>query len=367
MTDPISTRVIPSVSLAPLSTREVSAEFRRRLGEELELHISGDGQHDPAGFLRKYPPQFRIDLFGIQLYLAKCRQNTDIRFYVAYLVQGRRAYARLFYKDVSLVWRSASHIIRSADENWIGKGDIQVRREKGMEFIESDEATTDLPVEMQSALESLLLLSGKPKKDDVAPVLILRGAPDDRIAPYRDFTEPRRKAAADRRNLINGGRRVARFLRKTDPASLQIKEGFEPDFRRGILEVSESRSSLYGGMVQRYRILSKNMRIQYGFFAGPNQVWIGTLQSTTAQLSSFGVRTIDVAADEDFLLPGFEYHYLDDSEDPPEFISQIPKGFAGAASTVDPVRSDAAPWLERVPVIRQFRREVLGAKSKRAR
>lgn len=362
MPDPIATRVIPSVSLAPCSPREVSARFRKRLGQELTLRISGEGQHDPAAFLRRYPPQFRIDLFDTEFHLAKCRQNTDIRFYVVYLVQGRQAFARLFYKDVSLVWRSASHIIRSDEENWIGKGDVQLRRERGMEFIESDEATTDLPVEMQSALESLLLLSGKPKKDDVAPVLVLRGAPNDRIAPYRDFTEPRRKAAADRRNLVHGGRRVARFLRKTDPRSLRIQPGFEPDFRRGILEVSESKSSLYGGMVRRYRILSKNMRIQYGFFAGPNQVWIGTLQSTTAELSSFGVRTIDVAADEDFLLPGFEYHYLDDCEDPPEFVSQIPKGFAGEASTVDPVRSDASPWLDRVPVIEAFRRQVLGAK-----
>jgi hypothetical protein len=72
-------------------------------------------------------------------------------------------------------------------------------------------------------------------------------------------------------------------------------------------------------------------------------------------LSSYGVRTIDVNAPEDLCVPGYEYHYLDDSSDPPELYSQIPPGFAGDVSTVDPARSDASPWIERMPVIREFR------------
>jgi hypothetical protein len=50
-----------------------------------------------------------------------------------------------------------------------------------------------------------------------------------------------------------------------------------------------------------------------------------------------------------------EYHYLDDWEDPPALYSQIPAGFAGEQSSVDTARADASPWLERLPVIQEFR------------
>jgi len=58
-------------------------------------------------------------------------------------------------------------------------------------------------------------------------------------------------------------------------------------------------------------------------------------------------------------VPGYEYHYLDESVEPPEWVSQIPAGFVGAPSEVDDSRADASPWLERLPVIREFRRKVL--------
>jgi hypothetical protein len=64
------------------------------------------------------------------------------------------------------------------------------------------------------------------------------------------------------------------------------------------------------------------------------------------------VRTVDVVADEDVFVPGYEYHYLEDGV----LYSQIPPGFAGAASDVDPTRADASPWLEKLPVIQEFRR-----------
>jgi len=100
--------------------------------------------------------------------------------------------------------------------------------------------------------------------------------------------------------------------------------------------------------------------VQYLFFAGPRQVWLAPPQATTTELSSYGVRTHDVLVPEDLCVPGYEYHYLDCNEDPPLLVSQIPPGFVGAPSARDPSRSDASPWLERLPVIRAFRREVLG-------
>ena len=81
-------------------------------------------------------------------------------------------------------------------------------------------------------------------------------------------------------------------------------------------------------------------------------------QATTTELSSFGVRTVDVVVDEEICCPGFEYHFYDRSEDPPVLCSQIPPGFAGPAAPSDPDRADAAPWLDRLPIIRAFRRSL---------
>ncbi|MBW2396055.1 MAG: hypothetical protein JRG95_17510 [Deltaproteobacteria bacterium] len=116
---------------------------------------------------------------------------------------------------------------------------------------------------------------------------------------------------------------------------------------------------MYHGRLRRFRIASTNRKVQYLFFAGRRQIWIGALQATTTELSSFGLRTIDVEAPEELLLPGYEYHFLDEAEDPPEFITQIPPGFAGPSSKVDPVRADTSGWLDQVPVIQEFRRQVL--------
>ena len=124
---------------------------------------------------------------------------------------------------------------------------------------------------------------------------------------------------------------------------------------------------LYGGRLERYRILSANRRIQYLFFSGPLQVWIIPPQATTTVLSSFGVRTVDVVVDDDLCCPGYEYHFLDDTVDPPEFYSQIPEGYAGDGRPPRPVAG------RRVAVARQdagdpgVPPQVLGAARGRAK
>jgi len=107
------------------------------------------------------------------------------------------------------------------------------------------------------------------------------------------------------------------------------------------------------------RILSSNREIQYLFMAGPRHVWIIPAQATTTELSSYGVRTIDVVADEYLFVPGFEYQSAYGPGDVAEVLHQIPKGFAGEPSPLDPSRADASAWLDRLPVIREFRRKVL--------
>jgi hypothetical protein len=367
---------VPSVRPAPRSERQVAREVRALLAGGARLRPAGAARRAPRRLLSSgYTPKHLIELLGTRFYLANVRRNADILFFVAYVVPPARAQAgleifpRIFYKDGSLVWRSASHFSRSHAENWIGKGDVKTVVEQGEEFLVSAEETTDLPLEMQSALEALRGRVGKIRRDDRAVALVLRRAPDARIEPYPDFTAPRRRAQADPRNLVHGGRPVARFARRGDPASLRFVPGYEPDFAGGLLETSASKSRLYGGLLRRFRILSRNRRVQYLFFAGPRQAWIGACQATTTELSSFGVRTIDVAVDDDLLVPGYEYHYLDTAEDPAQLVSQIPAGFVGERADTDEWRADASPWLDRLPVIREFRRALLargrGARRRR--
>jgi hypothetical protein len=349
-----------------MAPRQVAAEFRRLIDEGARLRPAGEARRDPSSlFANGYAPKSKVELFDTIYYLTRLRQNPDIRFFVAYVLQrqsGNRApdvFPRIFYKDISLIWRSASHFVRSEDENWIGKGEARTVVEGAHEVTYSVEETTDLPLEIQSALETLSRRSRRIPTDERALALVLRRGPDDRIDPYRDFTAPRRRARSDPRNLINGGRRIARFTRRNDPTSLVFTAGFEPDFHQGILEVSASSSKIYGGSLRRFRIVSRNGQIQYLFFAGARHVWIIPPQATTTEIMSYGLRTIDVIADEALCIPGYEYHFLDDSEDPPVLFSQIPEGFAGEISEHDSARADASAWLERMPVIREFRRVIL--------
>ena len=361
----IPRRIVSSVRPSPLAPEQVRREFWRLSEGGGLLRPAGEARRDPRRlFSLGYTPKYKLELFGVRYYLGDVRQNRDIRFLVAYVVppegapSGQGPYPRLFYKDGSLLWRAASHFARSERENWIGKGDVRSVVVGGRRFFESAEHTTDLPLEIQDAVESVSRRASRVRCDEDALPLVVRRAGDGRLVAYRDFTEPRRLARSNPRNRVHGGRSIARFTRRNDPTSLRFAPGFEPDFARGLLAVSHSTSRLYAGRIARHRIVSRNREVQYLFFAGPRQVWIGHPQATTTELSSYGVRTVDVTVDDDLVVPGMEYHYFE-YEDPPVLMSQIPEGFAGAVSPVDPWRADASAWLDRLPVIQDFRRRVL--------
>lgn len=367
---PIPRRIVASVKRAPLTAGQVAREFRALLANGARFEVAGRARRDPERLLRLgYTPKHKLELFDTRFYLSNVRQNPELRFYVAYVVQrrpdggGDDVFARIFYKDLSLVWRAASHMTWEAGSLWIGKGDVVEYVEDGHVMEASDESTTDLPLEIQNVLEDCLRALERVPPDGRVLEQVLRRAPADRIAPYSDFSAPRARAAADPRNRIHGGRPVARFRRPGDPDSLEFVKGYEPDFESGVLERNRTRSNLYGGTLRRFRILSRNREIQYLFIAGPRHVWIVPPQATTTELSSYGVRTIDVAADSDLFIPGYEYHYLDEELDPPAWYSQIPEGFAGETCPADDQKADASPWLDRLPVIREFRRRVLGQRG----
>lgn len=362
MATALESDVLPS----PLTPRQVTREFRQLLDRGARIVPAGRARKDPTSLLSLgYTPKHKLQLFGTTFYLTNLREDENFRFFVAYILLPehqdswrRNLYPRILYKDSSLIWRSPSHYIRSEDENWIGKGDLKVGLVDGEELEYSAEETTNLPFEMQAAMDQISRRGGRVRRDLRALDLVLRRAPDGRFEPYRDFSEPRRAAMSDERRLINRGKYVASFTRENDPASLRFVSGFEPDFRRGVAAVSDSRSNIYGGEIRKYRILSKNREIQYLFVAGPRLAWIIFPQTLTTDLTSYGVRTIDVNAAEDLFVPGYEYHYLDATTDPPELFSQIPEGFVGEISEVDPSRSSAAPWIEALPVIQEFRRTI---------
>jgi len=366
----IPRQIVPSVPAPEPGSRRAEREFRARVAGGMQIRAAGKARRNGRRLLSLgYSPKHVFQLFDTHYYLSNTFQNYFLRFFVAYLVQppGRVAHPRIFYKDASLVWRAASHVGGDKGDLWVGKGDVSIRYQDGDELIDSREETTDLPLEIQPALETLNRIKRRVPTDHASLDLILRRGPASRIGAYRDFTEPRRRARSNPRNLIHRGRPVAWFERKHDPESLVFADGYQPDFDGGVLEVGGFGSKIYGGAIERFRILSRNRIIQYLFFAGPRQVWIVPPQATTTQLSSYGVRTIDVEADEDLFLPAYEYHYLDDSLDPPLPYSQIPPGFAGPASEIDPARADASPWLDRLPVVQEFRRKLLGTGRRRAR
>ncbi len=364
----IHTAIVPSVTRKELTCEQVGREFRDLIHHGAKLRVAARGKPTPERLLSLgYTPKHKIELFDTQFYLSNVRQNPELRFVVGYVVQQNRStgrseiFPRIFYKDLSLVWRSASHFCDD-DGLWIGKGATYVTFEDDHQIETSRESTTDLPIEMQSAVEDVLRWTRRPLSDDKIIGLVLRKAPEGRVRPYADFTRPRQRAAAVRGNLINGGRSIARFTRRNDPTSLRFAKGYEPDFKRGVLETSESMSRLYHGKLKRFRILSTNRKIQYGFIAGAKHVWIIPPQATTTELSSYGVRTIDVIADDDLFIPGYEYHYVEESLQEggePNHYSQIPKGFAGDVCEHDDAKADASPWLDQIPVIQQFRRQLL--------
>ncbi len=350
--------------------RATPRAVERRLHELLDagarLRPAGAAQRDSDALLWRYRPRHEVRLFGCRYFLTRQFQDDDIGFLIGYvaLEEGagvarrvRSVWPRLFYKDLSLVWRVGTHLIETDDDKWIGKGDVKWAVIDGEELLCSAEETTNLPLEIQGALDDASRAQAA-VEDGEAARLVLRNAPSHRIEPYADFTRPRRRAQAA--YAIHGGRRVAWFERPGDPASLVFAAGYEPDFAAGVLGFSRSASRLYGGSVRKYRILSLNRRIQFSFFTGPRHVWLNPPQALSTELSTYGVRTLDVECDEELWVPGYEYHYYDRTVDPPELHSQIPAGYVGEVCALDEYRCDASPWIEELPVVQAFRRAVLG-------
>jgi hypothetical protein len=352
---------VTGIAAEPRTPAEVTRHFRALIEDGAVLAPAGLAREEPEALLsRRYLPRYEIRLFGATYFLTGMRFNEALGFFVGYVALGgndghgiAKIYPRIVYKDSSLVWRVASHFVHDHQEYWIGKGDVRSETHGRDEFVSSAEETTNLPYEIQAALDDVSRRKRRVRDDD-AIELVLREGPSSRIRPYADFVAPRRRAAEQFQ--INSGRKVARFERRGDPSSLRFVRGFEPDFGDGVIEVASSASKFFGGTLRKYRILSSNRKIQYQFCETPTCIWINPPQGLTTALSIYGVRVHDVLADEALFIPAYEYHEPMNTE---RATAQIPAGYAGEPHPKDPHRSDASAWIEALPVIREFRRRVL--------
>ncbi len=150
------------------------------------------------------------------------------------------------------------------------------------------------------------------------------------------------RVAREFHGLLDAGAKlhVAGKARR-DPRSL-LRRGYTP----------KHRIDLFG---TRFYLSNVRQNPELRFYVA----WIVPPQATTTELSSYGVRTIDVIAADDAFLAGWEYHYFDPDLDPPGWYSQIPEGYVGRPCPLDPNKADASPWLDALPVVREFRRKVL--------
>lgn len=348
--------------------RARASSLKKRLLQTLksgyDLRPAGKARLRRDGFLPdRYPPLFALEVCGLTIYLSGLREYEGFTFFVAYVQMPRgsgrgsqQIFPRIFYKDVSLIWRSATHYVNTDNEHWIGKGDIKPVIEDGQEVWYSAEETTNLPLEMQAALDTASRRSPRSVADSDALGLVLRNAPENRVEPYQDFAAPREAALRDPTLLVNLGRPVAWFDESNDPASLRFAPGYDPDFENGLIDTSESSSFFYGGNILKSRFISKNGLIHHLIVSGPDHVWLIPPQSIMQTLTSFAVRPVDVEIDERVCLPGYDFHFLDTETDPPSWHSQIPEGFAGKPNPVDPDRADTLHWNEAMPIIQEFRR-----------
>lgn len=355
----IPTAIIANVEPSDRTPRQVGVEFRRLLEAGHRLRAYGQAKSDPEAMLKRYAPRFAVDLFGARIFLTNLRSAHDLKLMPAFVMlppsPGKTRpdiHARVFYKDSSLVWRAASHYINTPDEQWIGKGAVKWVNKNGVQGWSSDEDTTNLPFELQYALDEISRRSPKARHDEDILFLLLRNAPSDRLRPYHDFEAPRRQAMRHSVNRINNNKPVAWFRNDNDPSTLKFEPGFEPDFRK-VIDSSNSYSLAYGGAIRKYRIASRNRRIQFLFVHGKQHTWVVHPQALTTELSSYGCRTVDVVADEDLSIPGYDFF---DNDGSGEVENQIPVDYAGGVCPFDPDRADASPWNDRLPIIRAFRR-----------
>jgi hypothetical protein len=133
----METRIVSGVEPEDRTRAQVARRFRALLDAGAELCPAGRARDEPERLLApRYLPRHEIALFDTTFFLTDLLFDEALGFFVAYVVQRepgrtrgqgkvRRVHPRIFYKDSSLVWRVASHVVHDHEEYWIGKGDVR--------------------------------------------------------------------------------------------------------------------------------------------------------------------------------------------------------------------------------------------------
>ena len=193
----IPVEIIPNVKVTDRTPGQVARQFHGLLDNGYELRVDGQAGKDPMQLLRRgYTPKYEITLFENRFFLGNLRDVEGLKVLPAFVLpaeQGRkrRIHARVFYKDASLVWRSASHYIDTPEEDWIGKGAVKRVKVDGESRWFSAEETTNLPLEIQAALDEASRRGPRSRSDHRILSLVLRTRHRIGSGRIRTFEAPR--------------------------------------------------------------------------------------------------------------------------------------------------------------------------------
>ena len=166
----ISVQITGNVVPSEKTPRKIGTNFRRLLESGYRLRADGQAKSDPDRLLRiGYTPKYEIELFGTRFFLCNQRDAEGLKVMPAYVLPATKLrrgkpiiYARIFYKDSSLVWRSASHYRNTPEVGWIGKGAVRFQVKRGDRDWYSAEETTNLPYEVQADENGRFGIEGLP-------------------------------------------------------------------------------------------------------------------------------------------------------------------------------------------------------------
>ena len=259
---PIETAILPGVQPDPRDPRALATEFRAALADGVRLRPSGEAKQDPTpaansplrGALshRPLPGSNLSDRVPLR---RQPEFHGRVRRTVGVLRSRRRVRTTRgsSTKDSSLVWRVATHFVRSEDDNWIGKGDTKwelIRRRRVLVQRGGDRE----PAFSRCRKRSTSLAGAARSHGGITTRSRSSCSAATEIAsnPFAEFVTPRRRAAE--RYRIHGGKPIARFHSQGRSQHAALREGLRTGLpTRGWWTQSSSHSKLYGGPVTKFR------------------------------------------------------------------------------------------------------------------
>ncbi|MBI2140469.1 hypothetical protein HYU14_06085 [Candidatus Woesearchaeota archaeon] len=258
-------------------------------------------------------------------------------------------YARCLYKSNSAaVWRTLSHYL-SADRGWYGKG------------IEHEESVV-YPHPLQPMFES----QWKPHFSHLKTKTLTDGTVRNNsefiflgLATHGKGWYGFKKSFS----LYNPKKIEIGKFEGEIPESYKFIPGFEPEFNK-LEKFKPMFSSCFSADCDTYLCPSVNGQLSFLFFLEPklNRAWIGSIQVTEFRPNLYGTNTNIVSLAsivQNKLLTDKTYVKTNHLVCPAaEYSNQIPPLPGVTYESFGGSYSDAGPYVERLPVIREFRKKI---------